>query len=105
MKKYILAYHGGNKMEDPAERTAHMNKWKTWMMNLGDTFVHPGSPLGMSKTVSSAGVENNGGSNPLMGYSIIQADSIEKATEIAKSCPSVEVGGTVEVAEVMEMKM
>ena len=64
--------------------------------------VNPGSPLGMSKTVSSGGVADDGGSNPLLGFSIVKADSMDAALEMAKGCPHLEIG-TIEVAEVKEM--
>ncbi len=105
MSNYILAYHGGKKPESPEEGDKHMAKWKAWIDGLGDAVVNPGTPLGMSKTVSSDGVSNDGGSNPLSGYSIVTADSMDAALEIAKGCPFLEMHGTIEVAEVMEMKM
>ena len=77
-------------------------KWEAWIGGLGDKMVNPGSPLGMSKTVSSSGVTDDGGSNPLMEYSIVKADSMDAALEIAKGCPFLEMG-TIEVAEVMQM--
>ena len=61
-------------------------------------------PLGKPKTVSSGGVSDDGGSNPLLGVSIVKADSVDAALEMAKECPFLESGGTIEVAEVMEMK-
>jgi len=39
--------------------------------------VNPGTPLGMHKTVSPGGVSDGGGSNPLLGYSIVKADSMD----------------------------
>ncbi|MCZ6843050.1 MAG: YciI family protein, partial [SAR324 cluster bacterium] len=62
----------------------------------------PGSPLGMSKTVSSSGVSDDGGSNPLCGYTIVKADGMDAALAIARECPHLEIG-TIEVAEVMKM--
>jgi len=56
----------------------------------------------MSKTVSSDGVSADGGSNPLLGFSIVKADSIDAALGMAKGCPFLEFG-TLEVAEVKEM--
>ena len=103
MSDYIFAYHGGGKMPESPEEGAKMKaKWEAWIGGLGDAMVNPGSPLGMSKTVSSDGVTDDGGSNPLMGYSIVKADSMDAALEIAKGCPFLEMG-TIEVAEVMEM--
>ena len=104
MSNYIIAYHGGNKPANPEEGGKHMEKWKAWVGGLGDAVVNPGTPLGKSKTVSSNGVSDDGGSNPLMGFTIVKADDIDAVLEMAKICPHVEFGGTLEVAEMMEMK-
>ena len=103
MPNYIFAYHGGKKPESAEEGAQAMEKWKAWIGNLGDAMVNPGTPLGMSKTVSSSGVSDDGGANPLSGYSIVTADSMNAALEIAKGCPYLEIDGTIEVAEVMKM--
>ncbi len=79
-----------------------MAKWKDWVSDLGDTMVNPGTPVGMSKTVSADGVTNDGGANPLMGFSVVQANDIDAAITIAKTCPHLEIG-TIEVAEMLEM--
>ncbi len=103
MSNYIFAYHGGKEPESPEEGAKHMAKWKAWVGGLGDAVVNPGTPLGKSKTVSSGGVSDDGGSNPLLGFSIVKADSMDAALEMAKGCPTLEIHGTIEVAEVMEM--
>jgi hypothetical protein len=103
MPNYIIAYHGGNKPESPEEGAKHMAKWKAWVEGLGDAAVNPGTPLGKSKTVSSSGVSDDGGPDPMSGFSIVKADSMDAALEMAKACPFLETGGTLEVAEVMEM--
>ncbi len=103
MSSYIFAYHGGKKPETPEAGAELMAKWKAWMGGLGDAMVNPGNPVGMSKTVSSGGVSDDGGSNPLSGFSIVKADSMDAALEMAKECPLLEIGGTLEVAEMMEM--
>ncbi len=103
MPNYIIAYHGGNKPESPDEGAKHMAKWKAWVEDLGDAAVNPGTPLGKSKTVSSSGVSDDGGPDPMSGFSIVKADSMDAALEMAKACPFLETGGTLEVAEVMEM--
>ena len=104
MSSYVFAYHGGEKPENPEEGAKHMAKWKAWIGGLGDALVNPGTPFGKSKTVSAAGVSDDGGSNPLSGFSIVKAGSMDAAIEMAKECPFLELGGTLEVAEVMEMK-
>ncbi len=102
MPNYIIAYHGGKMPETPEEGAKQMEKWKAWVGGLGDAMVNPGTPLGKSKTVSSDGVSDNDGSSRLTGFSMVKADSMDAALEMAKACPFLEIG-TVEVAEVMEM--
>lgn len=103
MSEYIIAYQGGSKPESPEEGAAHMAKWKAWLGSLGDAVVNPGTPLGKSRIVSSDGVSEDGGPNPMSGFSIVKADSLDDAIEMAQKCPFLETGGTLEVAQVMKM--
>ena len=104
MPNYIIAYHGGKKPESPEEGAKHMAKWKAWIGGLGDAAVNPGTPLGKSRIVSSAGVSDDGGPNPMSGFSVVKAESMDAALEMAKRCPVLDIDGTLEVAEMMEMK-
>lgn len=104
MPDFIFAYHGGNKPETEEAVAREMAAWGAWFEQMGQSVVQPGNPVGMSKTVSAQGVADNGGANPLSGYTVIKADSMEAALEIAKGCPMIGDGsGTVEVAEIIEM--
>ena len=105
MTKFVFAYHGGPKSMTPEEGKAHMGKWMAWMESLGDAVVDRGLPVGKSKTVGPGGVTDDGGSNPLSGFTIVQADSIDAAVEMAKQSPHVDAGGTIEVAPAMGMPM
>ena len=75
-----------------------MKKWNAWNSGMGDKVIEPGLYFGMSKTVSAQGVADDGGSNPLSGITIIEAEKIEDALELAKACPHCDIGGTIEVA-------
>ncbi len=104
MPNYVLAYHGGSKPETPEEGAAHMARWNAWVEDLGDAMVNPGTPMGMSKTVTAAGVTDGGGPNPLSGFSIVSADNMDAAIEIAKNCPFIEMdNASIELAEAMQM--
>lgn len=103
MNKYMLAYHGGGMPETPEEGARVMKAWNDWYGSLGDRLADGGGPLGRSMTVGSKGVEEGGGPNPLSGYTVVNADSHEAANEIAKGCPILSDGGTVEVCEILEM--
>ena len=102
MSNFIIAYHGRKKPDSPEEGAKQMARWQAWLGGLGDAVVNPGTPLGKSRIVSSDGVSDDGGSNPLTGFSIVEADSMDAALEMAKECPFLEIG-TIEVAEVMKM--
>jgi len=105
MSEYIIAYHGGKRPETPEAGAAFQAKWKAWIGGLGDAAVNPATPLGKSKLVSADGVSDDAGPSALSGFTIIEADSMDAALEIAKGCPHLDLEGTLEVAEVMKMKM
>jgi len=103
MPNYMFAYHGGKKPESPEEGAANMENWNAWVSGLGDAALNPGTPLMKTMTVSSDGVSDGGGENPMSGFSVIKADSMEAALELAKACPTLDIGGTIAVSEMMEM--
>ncbi|MEM1076401.1 MAG: YciI family protein [Pseudomonadota bacterium] len=104
MPQFIFAYHGGKTPETPEEGAKEMALWEAWFAQMGDAVVIPGNPVGMSKTVSAAGVEDHGGSNPISGFTVVQADDIDGATALAKGCPLVaDTSGSIEVAPILEM--
>ncbi len=104
MPQYIFAYHGGSMPETEEAIQKEMELWGAWFAEMGDAVAIPGNPVGMSKTVSVGGVEDNGGANPLSGFSVIEAADIDAATEMAKGCPLVaDPSGSIEVAPIVEM--
>ena len=106
MPQYIFAYHGGKAPETPEEGEKEMAAWMAWFQEMGDAVAIPGNPVGMSKTVHVDGVTDDGGANPLAGFTVVNAGTIEDACAMAKGCPSVIDGlGTVEVAEIIELDM
>ncbi|MFU1479128.1 hypothetical protein ACM25N_16000 [Roseovarius sp. C7] len=106
MPKFLLAYHGGGapSPDDETEIARVMAAWQGWFEGMGATCLDMGNPVGMSKTVTRDGLRDDGGANPVSGYSLIEAVDIETACEIARGCPILEDGaGTVEIAPIMEM--
>lgn len=103
MTKFVFAYHGGKMPEREEEGAQVMAAWNKWYEEMGPAIVDGGAPVGMSKTVSQNGVADDGGSNPLSGYTLIEADTMDAAIEMAKGCPILEGGGSVEVAPTIDM--
>lgn len=104
MPKFAFVYHGGGMPETPEEGAKVMAAWQAWYGGMGDALVDGGGPVGMSRTVSADGVADNGGANPVSGYTVVSAADQDAACEMAKGCPMVQDGsGSVEVAEIIDM--
>lgn len=104
MAKYLFVYHGGKHPESDAEIKEVMDAWGAWFGSMGAAVVDGGNPVGKSTTVHGGGkVANDGGSNPTSGYSLIEAKDVNDAIAKAKGCPILQAGGSVELAEVIDM--
>src|SRR5260221_1567803 len=100
MANYLLAYHGGSMPQSPEDQAKVMKAWEGWFGSIGAGVVDGGNPVGKAKTIASSGsVTDGGGSNPVSGYSVIKADSLDAAVALAKKCPVLQGGGSVEVCE------
>jgi hypothetical protein len=103
MAKFVLTYSGGGPMPETEEaRAASMAAWTGWFTGLGSAVVDPGNPFGGASTLTAGGV-SEGASSGINGYSILDASDLAAATEMAKGCPMLPIGGTVEVHEVFEL--
>ena len=61
----------------------------------------PGNPFGPSATVGNGGSVSDGAPSGLTGYSVLSADSLSAASELAKGCPVLASGGSVQVYETL----
>jgi hypothetical protein len=104
MTKYALVFHGGSMPETEEEGAAVMAAWGAWMQDLGSALTDQGNPFGASTTINADGsTTTGGGANPASGYSLLEADSLDAALALAKGCPILSGGGSVEVAEALDM--
>ena len=100
MAKYLLVYHGGGMPEGEEAQAKVMAAWGTWFQNLGPALADGGNPTSQTKTIASDGsVSDGGGANPATGYSLIEADGLDAAVALAKGCPVLGGGASIEVAE------
>lgn len=103
MTQYVIAYLGGEQPSSPEEGKRHFAKYKEWLSSLGDSAVSPANPFRNTNTVHPDGTVTAGSTTSMSGYTIVTADSMEGVLEIAKRCPFLEIGGSLEVSELMRM--
>jgi hypothetical protein len=103
MTRYLIVYLGGDQPSSPEEGKQHFSKYMEWLSSLGDSAVSPANPLKNTSTVNTNGTVTTGGTTTMSGYTIIKAESMEAALTIAKACPFLDIGGSLEVSELVEM--
>ena len=99
MGKYVYIYYAN---EGSDGGTAE--DWGQWFGKLGDKLIDGGNPFGDGgQAVNKDGVMSVK-EMPATGYSIVTANSMEEATEMAKECPLVTAGvGAACVFEALPM--
>ena len=101
MANFVLLYTGGSAGTNPAEREKVMQAWGAWFGKLGDQIVDMGNPFSdKAKNVSNGAVHDGAVGTAATGYSILKADSLNAAAELAKGCPVLQSGGKITVYEV-----
>lgn len=103
MTQYLMTYLGGNPPASPEEAQQHFAKYKAWLASLGNAAVSPANPIKNTHTLAADGSIRSGGTTGMSGYTIVEADSMEAALAMGKACPFLEVGGSLEVSELLKM--
>jgi len=103
MPQYLITYIGSPRPSSPEEGQQHMAKYKEWLVSLGESAVSPANPIKNTNTIHPDGSITSGGSSSMSGYTIVEAETDEAAQDIAKACPFLEIGGSLEVSELMKM--
>ncbi len=104
MAKYLFVFHGGKAPTDQAEIKKTMDAWGAWYGSMGAAVIDGGNPVGKSYTVKPDGsLADNGGANPASGYSLIEAKDVKDAHAKAKACPILMSGGSIEIAQAIDM--
>ena len=102
MGNYLFAYRGGGMPETDEEREAVMAAWGAWFGGLGEAVVDPGNPFAGSASLDPGGATSEGAPSGLTGYTVVKAGDLASATEMAKGCPVLTSGGSVDVYETFE---
>lgn len=102
MKNFILTYHAPvdaawrTAESTPEEMEAGMKAWMAWAEKCGNKLVDFGTPLGNGVTMKAGGSGEDSMST-IIGYSILQAESMEEARELCKDHPHLEWNAACEI--------
>ena len=92
MKKFIVTYlapmdaNWKTQESTPEEMEAGMKAWMAWAEKCGNKLVDMGSPLGNGISLRPGG-SSLASESLIIGYSVLQADSMEEASSLLKDHP------------------
>ena len=113
MGDFAFLYRGRDTNASPEQMQKRIEKWRAWFKQLGEQghLKDIGHPLESSGKVVT-GKEKSVMDGPFAeakdvvgGFSLIQARDLGQATELSKSCPILEFGGSVEVRPIQALNM
>ena len=115
MANFLFVYRGNPEAHgkmSPEEMQQHMQKWQTWittalqkgwMTDAGDALNPEGRVVNARKVVTDGPFVE--AKEIVGGFSIVQADTLDAAAELAKGCPALLTGGNVEVRPLLGYKI
>jgi len=103
MPQFIMTYLGGDKPSTPEDGQKHFAKYQQWLSSLGDSVVSAMNPLKDTRTINPDGSVTDKSTTTMSGYTIIEADTMDVALTKAKACPFLEINGTLEISEIVQM--
>jgi len=109
MQKFIVTYHAPISATEqmgqasPEEMQKGMDPWMAWAERCGDGLVDMGAPLANGQKVTESGTSPS--DKMVVGYSILQAESMDAAVEMLKDHPHLgwTEGCEIEVHEAMPL--
>lgn len=114
MKEFLLLFRRDyvtrEAQPSPEQMQAMMKPWQDWMGSLAakDKLASSGNRLNSEgKVVKGKQLVTNGPyvetKEGIAGYIVIKAATLDEAAELSKGCPVLQIGGNVEVREVIRM--
>lgn len=101
MTTFVLIYHAPTTPAEaappaPEDMAAAMQEWNDWAGKVGSGLLDFGTPLAGGVRVAPDGATTPS-TREVAGYSIIEAESLETALELAKVHPHLKMAGGCEI--------
>jgi hypothetical protein len=91
MPSYLLSFRTPTDYQSTADTRA---AWNEFFQTISTHLQDIGNPIFSRQTIGHTGTDT-----VLGGYTLINADTLEQARELAANCPLGELGGGVEIGE------
>jgi hypothetical protein len=113
--KFMLIFRGGAVSShdvSPSVLQAHVEKWYRWSDELarqgrgdgrGTALDNPGATVRGQELVTDGPYAES--KDLVTGSMIIEADSLDDAIDVARTCPTFEFGGSVEVRPIQDYRI
>lgn len=114
MARFLFVYRGAIEnvaRMSPEEMQQHLKRWeqwigegmqKGWMVDPGDALTDEGRVVHAKVVTDGPFVESK---EVVGGFSIVEADTVDAAATLAKGCPALLAGGSVEVRRLAGYKV
>jgi len=101
MSRFVFIYHAPQTPADaappsPEETEQVMSAWMAWAGKVGDAMVDFGAPVAGGVRVTADGTMNPSECQ-VVGYTILEADSLDDALELANAHPHLQMPGGCEI--------
>jgi hypothetical protein len=114
MPRFMYIFRGGGVVTPgltPTDMQQHLEKWRAWVDALAQAGRHRGGqPVqNRGKVIRGSGrIVTDGpfaeSKDIVTGSLILEASSLEEATELAKDCPVFIYDGSVEIRPILELE-
>ena len=100
MSRFVFIYHApmtpvGAAPPTPEQMEAVMGEWNAWAGKVGDGMVDFGTPLAGGVRVTTDGTSSS--TREVAGYSIVEANDLDAALDLAKDHPHLNMPGGCEI--------
>jgi hypothetical protein len=114
MKEFLLLFRNAPDTQSrpsPEDLQNISKPWQDWMASIAaqGKLADRGNRLGFEGATVRNNTQTDGPyaeiKEIVLGYTIVNAESLEEAVELAKGCPVISIGGNVEVRDIVQINM
>ena len=103
MPKYMISYVGTPDHGDAQTQQRQRQAYMKWLSDLGEAAISPMNPLKNTVVMQPDRSRLETSRTTMSGFTIIEAESDQKAYELIQACPYLDSGGELEISEMIEM--